>query len=391
MSRGLRIVTVAITIIALLIYTVPISESAPVGIPILIDLSHGQSPSGIEVIMRMVPEAQWYILVKTEEDKEALSPIIKSLAHGIIVGDFATIDLEKYRIEMIIIGQPQALFTPDEVATIVTWFNKYPNRAIWVAADSDYPAQGSETAQQAVNTILEGVGASLRLDYVSIEDHESNALKPYRVLAFIKPDPEVSVLGYACERVLFHGPGAISWVDEAGNWHKLTRESKPENAYVVAITSTKGLVAEHQAEPKGITGKAYIPGEEGVFTVMGVELVKVKEGYGRVVVSGESPYGGYQPLTTWMYYGFRISGPQFVRNVILWATGYMGELKAIETIMTAVDERLTSMRNEVEKVKREVSATVGGVSSAAYLGTGIGIIALIVAIIALVMATRRPK
>ena len=123
MSRGLRIVTVAITIIALLIYTVPISESAPVGIPILIDLSHGQSPSGIEVIMRMVPEAQWYILVKTEEGKEALSPIIKSLAHGIIVGDFTTIDLEKYRIEMIIIGQPQALFTPDEVATIVTWFN----------------------------------------------------------------------------------------------------------------------------------------------------------------------------------------------------------------------------------------------------------------------------
>ena len=391
MRKELQIAIVLLTVTVLILQTSLVVEPAPVGIPILIDLTHAQPSSGIDIIMRMVPEAQWYILVKTEEDKEALSPMIKSLAHGIIVGDFTTVDLGKYRIEMIIIGQPQALFTPDEVAAIVAWFTKYPNRAIWVAADSDYPAQGSETAQQAVNMILEALGASLRLDYVSIEDHESNALKPYRVLAFIKPDPEVSVLGYACERVLFHGPGGISWVDEAGTWHKLTRENKPKNAYVVAITSSKGLVAEHQAEPKGITGKAYTPGEEGVFTVMAVELIEVKKGYGRVIVSGESPYGGYQPLTTWMYYGFRISGPQFVRNVILWATGYMGELRAVETIMSAVDEKLATMRGELEKVKREVSATVGGISSVAYLGTGIGVIALIVGILALIMATRKPK
>ena len=216
---------VALAALLLLASALP-SAAAPVGIPILIDLSHGQPSSGIEIMMRVVPEAQWYILVKSEEDKEALPPLVKSLAHDIIVGDFSTIDLEKYRIQMVIVGQPQALFTPEEVSAIVAWFTKYPGRAIWLAAVSDYPAQGSETAQQAVNMVLEALGAKIRMDYVSIEDEESCAIKTYRVLGIVNPDPEVAVLGYACDKVLFHGPGGIAWVDEAGKWHVLTREDK---------------------------------------------------------------------------------------------------------------------------------------------------------------------
>ena len=99
--RSLVLALIVLMFSALALSTV---QAAPVGIPILIDLTHGQPSSGIEIIMRMVPEAQWYVLVKSEEDKEALSPLVKSLAHGIIVGDFASISLEKYRIQMIIIG-----------------------------------------------------------------------------------------------------------------------------------------------------------------------------------------------------------------------------------------------------------------------------------------------
>ena len=384
----MRRAIVALAALLLLASAFP-SAAAPVGIPILIDLSHGQPSSGIEIIMRMVPEAQWYILVRSEEDKEALSPLVKSLAHDIIVGDFSTIDLEKYRIQMVIIGQPQALFTPEEVSAIVAWFTKYPGRAIWLAADSDYPAQGSETAQQAVNMVLEALGAKIRMDYVSIEDEESCAIRTYRVLGIVNPDPEVAVLGYACDKVLFHGPGGIAWVDEAGKWHILTKEDKPENVYIVVTTTSKGKVAEHQAEPTGISGKAYVPGEYGVYTLMAVELIKVGKGYGRIVLSGESPYGGYQPLTTWMYYGYVISGPQFVRNVILWATGYLGELKAYGKVLEEVSKKVSE---EVEPLKgkfSEYDSKIASVSSTATGAMGAGVLGIILGLVAIVLALRK--
>ena len=384
--RSLVLALIVLMLSALALSTV---QAAPVGIPILIDLTHGQPSSGIEIIMRMVPEAQWYILVKSEEDKEALSPLVKSLAHGIIVGDFASISLEKYRIQMIIIGQPQSLFTPDEISPIVTWFKKYPNRAIWLAADSDYPAQGSETAQHAVNMVLEALGAKIRMDYVSIEDEESKAIKTYRVLGIVNPDPEVAIVGYACEKVLFHGPGGVAWIDEAGNWHKLTKDDKPDNVYIIVTTSDKGKVAEHQAEPRGTSGKAYTPGESGVFTLMAVEFIKVGEGYGKVILSSESPYGGYQPLTTWMYYGFVLSGPQFVRNVILWATGYMGELKGYEKIVKEVSEKVTE---EIESLKGKVAeydSKIASANSTAMAALGVGVIGIIIGIVAIVFAMKK--
>ena len=386
--RSLVLILVVLIASALAFSTV---QAAPVGIPILIDLTHGQPSSGIEIIMRMVPEAQWYILVKSEEDKEALSPLVKNMAHGIIVGDFATISLEKYRIQMIIVGQPQALFTPDEVSAIVAWFTKYPNRAIWLAADSDYPAQGSETAQHAVNMILEALGAKIRMDYVSIEDEESNALRTYRVLGIVNPDPEVAIVGYACEKVLFHGPGGIAWIDEAGNWHKLTKEDKPDNVYIIVTTTKSGKVAEHQAEPRGTSGKAYTPGESGVFTLMAVEFIKVGEGYGKVILSSESPYGGYQPLTTWMYYGFVLSGPQFVRNIILWAVNYMGELKGYDKIIKEVSEEVSK---EIEPLKAkfaEYDSKIASANSTAMAALAVGVIGIIVGIVGIVFATRKKE
>jgi len=385
----MRKIVLALIILTFSVLVFSAVQAAPVGIPILIDLTHGQPSSGIEIIMRMVPEAQWYILVKSEEEKENLSPLIKSLAHGIIVGDFATISLEKYRIQMIIIGQPQALFTPDEVSAIVTWFRKYPNRAIWLAADSDYPAQGSETAQHAVNMVLEALGAKIRMDYVSIEDEESKAIKTYRVLGIVNPDPEVAIVGYSCEKVLFHGPGGIAWIDEAGNWHKLTKEDKPANVYVIVTTSKSGKVAEHQAEPRGTSGKAYTPGESGVFTLMAVEFIKVGEGYGKVILSSESPYGGYQPLTTWMYYGFVLSGPQFVRNVILWAVNYMGELRGYEKIVKEVSETVSKELEPLKAKFTEYDSKIASANSMAMAALAVGVIGIIVGIVGVVFATRK--
>ncbi|RLE74365.1 MAG: hypothetical protein DRJ56_07670, partial [Thermoprotei archaeon] len=152
---------------------------------------------------------------------------------------------------------------------------------------------------------------------------------------------------------------------------------------------SKGKVAEHQAEPTGISGKAYVPGEYGVYTLMAVELIKVGKGYGRIVLSGESPYGGYQPLTTWMYYGYVISGPQFVRNVILWATGYLGELKAYGKVLEEVSKKVSE---EVEPLKgkfSEYDSKIASVSSTATGAMGAGVLGVILGLVAIVLALRK--
>jgi len=364
--------------------------SAPVGIPILVDLTHKQPPSGIDIMMKVVPEAQWYILVKSEEDAEALSPVIKAAAHGIIIGDLTTVNLEKLGIVMLIIGQPQVPFTPDEISVIATWFTERPGKAIWLAADSDYPAQGTETAQHAVNMVLEAIGAHLRMDYVSVEDPVSNALRSYRVLGFVNVS-EIAVLRYGCDRVLFHGPGAVAWVDDAGNWHPLTATEKMDNLYIIATTTAKGQIVEHQAEPKGTSGKAYMPGDTGVFTLMAAEMMKIGAGTSVVIVSGESPYGGYQPMTTWMYKGIVISGPRFVRNVILWATGYMGELKEYEKLAELPEQVTATLEEKSRELSDRVNSAIAGVSATLNAALGLSVIAVILALIAIALALRKPK
>ena len=388
--RAKTVIAITLIIAATSLLASPPACSAPVGIPILIDLTHRQPPSGIDIIIKVVPEAQWYILVKSEEEAEALSPVVKANVHGIIVGDFASIDLEKLGITMIIIGQPQAPFTPEEVSAIASWFTGGPGRAIWVAADSDYPAQGTELSQHAVNTILEAIGAHLRMDYVSVEDPVSNAGKGYRVLGLVNMS-EVAVLRYGCERVLFHGPGAVAWVDEAGNWHKVTPQDKPDNVYILATTTVNGEILEHQAEPTGTSGKAYTPGETGVFTLMAAEVITVEGGKNVVIVSGETPYGGYQPMVTWKYHGRLLSGPRFVRNVILWATGYMGELREYEKLAVLPEEVSRTLAEKTQEITDKVNSAIAGVSSTLNAALGLSVLALILALVALALSLRKPK
>ncbi|MEM2795426.1 MAG: hypothetical protein QXY49_06195, partial [Thermofilaceae archaeon] len=108
------------------------------------------------------------------------------------------------------------------------------------------------------------------------------------------------------------------------------------------------------------------------------------------------------PGATWSYYGIRISGPRFVRNVILWATGYMGELKEYEKLAKLPEEILTRVEtlskeisSRVETLSRDltnrVDSAIAGVSSTLNLALGLAAIALILAIVALALSFRKPK
>lgn len=334
----------------------------PAGIVIAIDMSHGQNPGGLVEMMHLIPEADWVIIVKTEEDIANLPTWVQNNAYEIRAGGITTDNLNY--VDMLIIGQPTELLTPDEVNAITSWFNEY-GLAVWVAADSDYPAQGSEIAQQAANQVLEAIGAHIRVDYVSVEDSQSYAGKTYRVVGIIDPPAELSFLKWGARKMLFHGPGVVYAIDENGNPVNPITNPVP-NVYVLVRTSEGGEIVEHQPKAPGEPGQVgvfYQVGQTGEFPLLVAENMSGKI----VIASGESPYSGYQAGITWIYYGVKMQGPQFFKNLVYWATGYMGPLMDIKELydklgtISDLQSSLSSLQGTVSNLQSEVNSLSGDV------------------------------
>ncbi len=398
------------------------------GITILADLSHNQPPTGLDIIMKMIPEAQWYILVSSKDQIDTLPPMVKTLADKILVGTFATVADDLKSVDVILVGQPLKEFTPDEINAIKDWFYTNPKtvKVIWLAGDSDYPAQGGnlEIALHTIDDVSQALGSCLREDFVSVEDYSSNAGKPYRVVGLVEPDPGAEIVGFAAHKVLFHGPGVLAYVDNNGNWHPLN-ETKPENVYRIIWTTSNSAIVEHQPKSPGApgdVGQAHSAGDTGKFVMLAAEVMNVTvEGVPAkrvVIMSGESPYGDYQPGVTWIYYGIHLDGPRFIRNLILWATGYMGELKEAQEMMNEIktlqkqlqeksktisdlqskasnlEGKITQLQNQINTLKSDLqkaqntanqaiqTAQKAGGKGAAYGGLGLAIIAIIIAAVA---------
>lgn len=339
-------------------------KAAKVGIGILIDLSHGQTVGGVVEMMKMIPEANWVVLLSSEADLEVLPDYVKNNAE-IRYGGFTSTTLKD--VEMVIIGQALRLVTPEEISALVSWFNSTP-RAIWVAGDSDYPAQGNEIAQQVVNMVAEAVGSHLRIDYVAVDDTISNAKATYRVVGIVDPDPEVAVLGYGVNVTLFHGPGPLAAVLDNGTWVNPINVKIP-NVYIVARTTEGGKINEYQPSAPGAPGmihQLYSPGDTGVFPLLAVEVLPNGN---KIIVSGESPYGGYQSGLTYVYYGVIMQGMRLFRNLVLWATGYCGELLTYKELLEGkeilmdVTEAIQSLRSSLEQLSSSVNSLSSTVSS----------------------------
>ena len=411
----------------------------------LIDLAHGEGANGVCGIMKIMHDFYWYLLVKSEDDINNLPDCAKKLAYKILVGDFATVSKELATVDIIIIGQPTEPFSDEEKDAIASWLNTTYQKALWCATDSDYPAQGGnqELAMYNCNDLLDYLGQKygikLRSDYVSIEDPKLCAVKPYRVIAIVKPDHkyDADLVALGAKYVLMHGPGAVAWVDENGNWHKVGDSGTPDNIVKILVTSPNGRVVEHQPKSPGAPGelgKAHHVGETGSFVLMAAEIAKIGGENAQpkvIIVSGESPYYGYQPLMTPTYYGKKLDGPRFLRNLILWATGVYNELAVYkqleEEMMNATGkikaDVMKDVENTINQLKSDVTAKLGkvdeladtvsslsdkvnkldqrvtaleqapkippGLDTAAYGGIALAIIAIIIALGAVYLAKKK--
>ena len=335
-------------------------------VPILVDAAHGEATKGLDFWVNSTVNpyaisdfAQLHILAPPGEVRDPILLKLNATRTAVLVrGDFSTVDLSKYKV--IILGQPPKPLTEAELAALKNWFET-GGRVLWCAADSDYPAQGSEESQVVCNDIAEYLGAHIRLDYVSVEDSQHNAGAGYRVVGVVAPPPQLAFLGFMAQRVLFHGPGAVAVVLPDGKWVPATRpevQRHYNNIHVIVWTTQNGIIVEHRtsADAKGRDGKAHTAGDRGVFALMALEFTP----RGSVLIlSGETPYGGYEPGVAPIYYRVPLDGPRFFRNLMLWATGNYRELST----MMAQTGAILQLSTELENVKTEIAATQREVAS----------------------------
>lgn len=342
-------------------------------VPILVDVAHGEATKGLDFwVNRTVNPfavsdfAQLHILVPPGEVRDPILLRLNATRSAVLVrGDLSTIDLSRYKV--IILGQPPKPLTEAELAALKRWFET-GGKVLWCAADSDYPAQGSEESQVACNDIAEYLGARIRLDYVSVEDTQHNAGRSYRVIGVVDPPPQLGFLGFMAQRVLFHGPGAIAVVLPDGKWVPATSpevQKHYNNIYVVVRTTENGVIVEHRtsADRRGRDGKAHTAGDRGVFALMAVEFMPSGS---VLILSGETPYGGYEPGVAPVYHRVPLEGPRFFRNLMLWATGNYRELTTMiqQTLaMSQLAADVQTVKNDVAGVKSDVAALKNNVAA----------------------------
>jgi len=296
---------------------------------VLVDLSHGESFKGLlplkhtnketgkvettPGILETIKDFKWYYIG---------DPTLKDQLGIDSKGTKITADALK-GVDMLIIPQPTNPFYPDEIKAIKSWLQE-GGKVLWVAGDSDY-GSGAKV-QQFVDSLLDQLGmTNLRVDLCSVEDPVSNAGKPYRVVAIVDPDKntpggDMIVKNFKNGgKVLEHGPGVIAWVENAngqGKWYQLNSTSKPKDAYIIVRSSKNGRIVENTMP----AAKAYQAGEQGSFPIVAVQIVQLQ---GKkpdvIIVSGETPIGGYEPMWASVYYGVKLDGPTFINNFLHWS------------------------------------------------------------------------
>ncbi len=356
---------------------------------IAFDASHRQSPKGLELLADMTRAYYRVLIVSTDEDLARIPNTTLALFNEVRRGGLNDFNLRD--VDILLIGQPEALPSPEEVQAVKRWFNQ-PNRALWIAGDSDYPAQGSEKAQQSMNMVLEALGSSIRIDYISAEEYTENCGgAPYRVAGVIDPSPEVKFLAEGLQhyRVLFHGPGALYVISGGKPVNPVKQpELKPKNVYIVARTTDNSKIVENQPPEKGGLPPVYYDPlddkvNKGPFPLM---LIETFPNNRVIVASSETMYGGYQHMIITEYYKKPLDGPKFVQNLLTYLVSTVSQpLVVTQTLTQTVTQTTTKLETLTATTTQTVTEQVGVSTSIAAL---IAIIALIIGVAATYLIRR---
>jgi hypothetical protein len=263
---------------------------------VAVDLFHGENSRNLDTLINIIDFVDWVILNES-------------------------ITLQTLRnVDVLIIGQPQSDLAEDEIKAIETWLAE-GGKVLWVAADSDYRDGNfnGPKSQAICNRVLEAVGSRLRVDLGGVYDDVNNiGGKSYRVLARVRPDfihgLATQIIQAGISRpVLFHGPAPIIWVDESGAPHDPVNETFEGLVRIVWSYKTSKIRDNNPPAPI-----LYNPSSDvnRTFVLMAAEVTSSGS---IIIVSGETPYGGFAPISLNDYLGVELDGLRFLENTLTWA------------------------------------------------------------------------
>ncbi|MCE4600512.1 MAG: GldG family protein [Desulfurococcales archaeon] len=315
-------------------------------ITVAVDLSHGESDKYLGYIQGNITFVNWVNITE--------GPITTDMLQGV---------------DVLILGQPTIAFSPDEMDAIAQWLAS-GKKVLWVAGDSDY---GSGNATQVyVNDLLEYIGAKLRVEYASFYDDIHNAQRFYRVLVHVQvdnnPDLETSMIAEGITKpILAHGPAPLIWVDDEGNPHDPVTETFDGLIRILWSYDTAYIGDNNPPLPLVYDPILYGHGA-GNFTFVFLAAEYHPDTNDVIVVSGESPYGDYEPTWSWEYYGVALDGPKFVTNMISWfktlitevfaATAPSQTVTVTKTVTKTSTVTVTETTTKTETSVKTTTATV---------------------------------
>jgi hypothetical protein len=293
----------------LLVSAIPLTTNALVKpgqtVTVAVDLAHGESNKYLDYIMGNITFVNWKIIQEP----------------------FSASNLSD--VDILLIGQPTASLAPEELDALVQWLSK-GDKVLYVAGDSDYG--GGINSIAAVNNLLEYIGAKLRLEHGAVYsttpcrnytykgvDSPVCCGAYYRMTAFVEPDniPELFTnmidegLQYP---ILMHGPTAVIWQDEMGNYHNPVNETFP--GLIRIAWYHLSYIGDNQAPSPYLYDPLIYGTGDWNFVAYAAEYHQEKNNL--IVVAGESLYGDYEPAWASTYYGVQLDGPRFVTNLIKW-------------------------------------------------------------------------
>ncbi|MEB3755264.1 MAG: GldG family protein [Desulfurococcales archaeon] len=337
------------------------------------------------------------------ENAKYVTNISKTLDYAKIIlinESFDKVSLSQFNI--IVIGQPTSYLGPDEMGALAKWLES-GGKVLWLAGDSDY-GSGNVT-QAAVNTVAEYVGSHLRVDGGAIYDNTHDAQKFYRVLAQVYPDKEASAVANGITHpILAHGPDNVVYVYDNNTVNLLACSTPPDNVIRIARYYPTAYIADNNPPPplaiNQIFAAGLAPGTDATaeavtgcpnanYTFIAAEVLPTSSSKASlVIVSGESPYGDYEPTFAPSYYNVTLDGPKFIYNVFKWAYNFVQTYTPpqVATITHTVTETVTQTQTQTTTQTVTSTTTSPTTVTVEKSNTGAVVGAAIIVFIAIVAA-----
>jgi hypothetical protein len=203
-----------------------------------------------------------------------------------------------------------ALFT-----AINNWWMSGGGKFLWICGDSDYG--GRNWIADNASALLEDAGSAMRMEPSDITNTRTvwdDGIAHYR------PSINMSAANPVSQRImagvngsLFHGPTCLYGIS-AGAPVNLLDVVIP-NVYPIGLADPTCI---YEPDDPTVPGYAHTIGETGPFAMIAGEMYLGPQANSKVVASGSTPYGGYEPIWKDDYHGLHLNGSGLVMNTILW-------------------------------------------------------------------------